>query len=59
MNRALLGGLVGFALVLASALTGYLVRDRIMVGTPVPSPARAEASSTLPETLQAAFVGVA
>src|SRR5882724_8346126 len=59
MNRALLGGLVGFALVLASALTGYLVRDRIMVGTPVPSPARAAASSALPETLQATFVGVA
>jgi Do/DeqQ family serine protease len=59
MNRALLGGLVGFALVLASALTGYLVRDRVLVGAPVALPARAAASSALPETLQAAFVGVA
>ena len=41
MNRALLGGLIGFILVLASALTGYLVRDRITAGTPVPSAARA------------------
>ena len=59
MNRALLGGLVGFLLVLASALTGYLVRDRVMVGTPGPAPARAAAGPALPETLQAAFVGVA
>jgi len=59
MNRALLGGLVGFLLVLASALTGYLVRDRVMVGAPVAAPARAAASTALPETLQTAFVGVA
>jgi serine protease Do len=59
MNRALVGGLVGFFLVLASALTGYLVRDQVMIGTPMPAPARAVASPALPETLQAAFVGVA
>ena len=59
MNRALLGGLIGFILVLASALTGYLVRDRITAGTPVPSAARAVAGPALPETLQATFVGVA
>ncbi len=59
MNRALLGGLVGFLLVIASALTGYLVRDRVMVGAPGPAPARAAVGPALPETLQAAFVGVA
>ena len=59
MNRALLGGLIGFILVLASALTGYLVRDRLTAGTPVPSAARAVAGPALPETLQATFVGVA
>jgi len=59
MNRALLGGLIGFILVLASALTGYLVRDRLTAGTPVPSATRAIAGPALPETLQATFVGVA
>ena len=59
MNRALLGGLVGFILVLASALTGYVVRDRLTAGPPVPAAARAVAGPALPETLQATFVGVA
>ncbi|HKZ07073.1 MAG TPA: Do family serine endopeptidase [Methylomirabilota bacterium] len=60
MNRALLGGLAGFLLVLVSAATGYLVRDR-MVSAPSAAPVavRASGAPALPDSLQAAFVGVA
>ena len=60
MNRALLGGLAGFLVVLASAATGYVVRDR-MISAPAPAApsGRVSAGSALPDSLQAAFVGVA
>jgi Do/DeqQ family serine protease len=60
MNRALLGGLAGFLLVLASAAAGYLVRDR-MISAPAAAPAvvRPSGAPALPDSLQAAFVGVA
>ncbi len=61
MNRALLGGLAGFVLVLLSAGTGYLVRDRLgpAPSTPAPVSSRVAGGTALPDTLQAAFVGVA
>jgi Do/DeqQ family serine protease len=60
MNRALLGGLAGFLLVLVSAATGYLIRDR-MISAPAAAPAvvRPSGAPALPDSLQAAFVGVA
>jgi serine protease Do len=60
MNRTLLGALAGFALVLVSAGTGYLVRDRLGATSPAPAAApRVAGAAALPDSLQAAFVGVA
>ena len=58
MNRTLLGGFVGLVLVVIAAGVGYVARDRI--GGVAPTPVVAKGATTaLPETLQAAFVGVA
>ena len=58
MNRTILGGFVGLALVVIAAGVGYVARDRIdgVASTPVVAKG---AATALPETLQAAFVGVA
>jgi len=59
MNRTLLGGLVGFVLVLASAGVGYLVRDRVGSAPTVAAAARPSEGAAQADSLQAAFVGVA
>jgi|SoiMethySBSTD1v2_1073268.scaffolds.fasta_scaffold55277_5 serine protease Do len=59
MNRTLLGALVGFVLVLASAGVGFLVRDRIGPAPTVAAVARPSAGALQADSLQAAFVGVA
>ena len=59
MNRTLLGGFVGFLLVVAAAGVGFVARDRLGAAAPPPAAAKGVASAALPETLQAAFVTVA
>jgi serine protease Do len=61
MNRSFLTGALGALIVVIAAGAGYLVRDRLQPATPAPAAAgaRAPGAQNLPETLQAAFVGVA
>jgi serine protease Do len=61
MNRSFLTGALGALIVVIAAGAGYLVRDRLQRPAPPPAAAvaRAPGGQNLPETLQAAFVGVA
>jgi serine protease Do len=61
MNRSFLTGALGALIVVIAAGAGYLVRDRLQPAAPPPAAAvaRAPGAQNLPETLQAAFVGVA
>src|SRR5262245_48539742 len=60
MKYPLVGAVVGFLLVVAAAGVGYVVRDRT-VERPAATPVALRGGSPggLPDTLQAAFVGVA
>jgi serine protease Do len=59
MNRTLIGGFVGFFVVLASAGVGYLVRDRLAPAPTVAAVSRPSPGAAQADSLQAAFVGVA
>jgi Do/DeqQ family serine protease len=59
MSRSILAGVAAALAVLAAAAGGYLIRDLRAPASPAAASRPAGAGAALPETLQAAFVGVA